>query len=295
MMPERILLVGGSGYLGRYLQKSLVQKGHQVVITGTKTLNRESYFRIDFNEPETFESLNTEVFNLIVILASKLESIGSQDLSHSDLETNVLGLGRFLDFIKDTMLSPKVVYVSSMTVYAQENVSPVHEGMARRPLSSYGLSKKIAEDMTSFFCRSSGVKGLILRLPGIYGGSRQAGFIYSTIQKIKTGEKVILNTSGLGYWETIHVDDLVTMMTDLFTEYDWNERVDTFNMSYGEESDFNSTAMYIAQRMGKPGVVEFLNKKEYVKFYMDNEKLKSIINKPSKLSTSLTQYIDSFL
>lgn len=293
-MLKRILLVGGSGYLGSHLKKNLIQKGHHVVITGTKLLNEETYLRIDFNEPETFKSLKAESYDLIVILASKLNSLDSEELSHPDFETNVLGLSKFLDFIKDIDLTSKLIYVSSMTVYAQENISPVHEDMARHPLSTYGLSKKIAEDLTSFFCRSSGVKGAILRLPGIYGGGRQGGFIYNTIQRIKAGETITLNTSGLGYWETINIDDLVALMIDFINRYKWIENVDTYNLAYGEEADFHDTAKYIAQCMGKPEAIEISGEKGYVKLFMDNGKVKDIIEVPYNYYASLTQYINSF-
>jgi nucleoside-diphosphate-sugar epimerase len=49
-MLKKILLVGGTGYLGRHLLRQLEQEGSEVFITGTRDLQQESYFQINFRK-----------------------------------------------------------------------------------------------------------------------------------------------------------------------------------------------------------------------------------------------------
>jgi len=290
---KKVLLVGGSGYLGRHLSDKLLRDGVHVTVTGFENFNEPNYYRIDFDHPQTFSSIGTQQFDTILILASKLQSLGTCQLNHPDLGTNVLGLGRFLEYVKRNSISDKLVYISSMTVYSPDNESPVEENSKLDPLSTYGLSKKLAEGIFDFFCQNEEAKGVVLRFPGIYGGDRKSGFIYNTIQKISTGQKVVLNTKGLGYWETIHISDLVEMIAIFLARYEWNENMNTFNFSYGEETDFHTTASHIAKKMNRSNLIEIEGEPGYVKLYISNDKVSPYAKPSMDYWTRLEKYIDS--
>ena len=290
---NKVLLVGGSGYLGRHLSHKLLRDGFHVTITGFEKSNEPNYCQIDFEDPETFSSIGAQQFDTILILASKLHSLGTCQLDHPDLETNVLGLGRFLEYIKRNANSDKLVYISSMTVYSPDNESPVEENTKLAPLSTYGLSKKLAEGVFDFFCQNEGAKGVVMRFPGIYGGDRKSGFIYNTIQKISSGQKVILNSKGLGYWETIHIADLVEMIVIFLARYEWDETMNIFNFSYGEETDFYTTATYIAKVMNRSDLIDIEGGRRYVKLYLSNEKVSRYAKPSMDYWMRLEGYIDS--
>lgn len=293
---NNILLVGGTGYLGRHLAKRLVTLGVKITSTGSKISNNtEEHAWIDFNIPKSFSSIDGKVFDVIIILASRLDALSTSQIDHSILDTNVLGLGRFLEYVKKNNSSNRLVYISSMTVYNPYNESPVKENNQLSPHSTYGLSKKLAESVFEFYCLNQKSNGVIMRLPGVFGGDRKSGFIYNTIQKISSGQKVILNTKGLEYWETIHISDLVEMIASFLTQYKWNEPINTFNFSYGEETDFYTTAYHIAKNFNKIQLLITEDKKGYTRFFLSNEKV-SLYTKPSmSYWARLQEYIDSIV
>lgn len=281
--------------MGRHLSDKLLRDGIHVTVTGFENSNEPNYYRIDFEDPETFSSIGAQQFDTILILASKLQSLGTCQLDHPDLETNVLGLGRFLEYVKQNANSDKLVYISSMTVYSPDNESPVEENTKLAPLSTYGLSKKLAEGIFDFFCQNEEAKGVVMRFPGIYGGDRKSGFVYNTIQKISSGQKVILNTKGLGYWETIHISDLVEMIATFLARYEWEETMNTFNFSYGEETDFHTTVSHIAKKMNRSDLIEIEGEPGYVKLHISNEKVSRYTNPSMDYWTRLEKYIDSLI
>lgn len=162
MEANKILLVGGSGYLGLHLQNALINDGHDVYITGTKKSNKKNYYQIDFDDEASFQSLTRKSFDMVIVLASKINSLGTTDLNHPDLKTNTLGYASFLNFLIKEKTSSKIIYTSSMTVYGTGSSLPVKEEASLGPIHTYGLSKQVAEQLTSFFCIQNKVNGVIL-------------------------------------------------------------------------------------------------------------------------------------
>jgi nucleoside-diphosphate-sugar epimerase len=290
-MLKKILLVGGTGYLGRHLYKQLIAEDLQVFITGTGNSTQGNYFQVNFEEPESYRSLNDHHFDVVMVLAAKLNSLTSTELNHPDLSVNTLGYASFLQYMMDQQLTGKVIYISSMTVYSPSNQAPVSEGGAIAPVNTYGLSKYIAECMTSFFCINSNIPGAILRLPGIYGGDKKGGFIYNTVNNLKKSKPIQLSTKNLIFWETIHIDDLCFMICNFIKKYKWEQKIDIYNICYGQETDFYDTFEFIKGQTADYGALISETERGYVQFFLSNEKLKKLIPVREDYYGKLKEYI----
>lgn len=181
-----------------------------------------------------------------------------------------------------------------MTVYDSSNCLPVIESASLSPVHSYGLSKRIAEQFTEFVCNTSPIRGLIVRLPGLYGGDRESGFIYNAIKTCLCNRPLVIDINGLKYWETIEVNDASVAISELMNAHSWDTSCDVYNISYGEQFDIFKTARLIKQITNSTSdiVVEGLNK--YEDFFLDNQKLKSVINFNKSFISSLNIYINEF-
>jgi nucleoside-diphosphate-sugar epimerase len=290
-MLKKILLVGGTGYVGRHLSRYLIEEDSEVFITGTSNKNEENYFKINFEDLQSFHSLDGFKFDLIIVLASKLDSLSTSNLKHPDLSINALGYASFLQYLKDHHLATKIIYISSMTVYSPNNQLPVSECGVIAPVNTYGLSKYIAECMTSFFCTNSNIMGAILRLPGIYGGDKRGGFIYNTLNNLKHDKPFEISTTNLIFWETIHVDDLCFMIKNFVKEYKWVQKIDVYNVCYGRETDFYDTFEFIKTHTGKQEATISETAKGYIPFFLSNQKLKEIIPVREDYFGKLKEYI----
>lgn len=294
MKINKVLLVGGSGYIGEHLQNAM-KTSFQIFTTTRKIISAPASFTIDLTQPQTFKSLAGHSFDLIIYLASEIKGLGNEGLDGEVLKPNLLGLISFLKYAQKEKLGDKIIYISSMTVYGIENELSVKETGQLKPLSTYGLSKLMAEQAFEFFCRTSGVKGVRLRIPGIYGGSRKAGFIYNTILKMKRNEAVILKTKGLGYWECMHIDDLCDSMIRFINAYQWSEPEDVFNLSYGVRTDFVECARMIKEFLKSDSKIEIEGEKGYKDLYLDNSRIKKVIPIQDNYLTSLKGYVNSGL
>ena len=292
-MIKSVLLVGGTGYLGGELSSILKKDKFNVYVTGTK--NNNENFVVNFDIADTFNNLKGLKFDLVLILASKLNSIQTIDLKHKDLITNTVNYANFLQFLHDNQISSRIIYISSMTVYSKNNKYPIIENDKREPIHTYGLSKAIAEDLTDFYCKRNNYNGLILRIPGLYGGKRKSGFIFNTIKKIKNNEPVFIDTKGLGYWETINVLDVCELIKSLIEKYSWTSDCEIINVSYGQETDIYSTAEFIKTELKSNSFIKLTDPIDYTLFYLSNNKLKKWIEIPFNFHDTLRQYINNFV
>lgn len=292
MNREKILLLGGSGYLGSHLSTILKKGGYEIHITGRSYKSDSNYYCIDFDDSETFRNLKKN-FDLVIVLASQLSAISSINLNHQDLKTNTIRYASFLEYLKDNGLLKKLIYISSMTVYSKKADSPVTEEDKLEPPNIYGLSKLVAEKYTDFFCRVNSIPGVVLRLPGIYGGDRKSGFIYNVITTLINNEKFVADLEGLDYWECMHVDDLCSVLNKFISEYKWHDTYNIFNISYGEKSDIVETALFIEKELDRENKVEIKNA-DYSTIFLSNSRIKQIVNIEDNYYSKLKNYISSF-
>lgn len=159
----KILVTGGTGYIGSHTVVELQQQGYEVVIiddlSNSKIETIDSIEKISGIRPE-FEQLNlqdktrlndfferyTDVESIIHFAASKAVGESVQIPMHY-YRNNLLSLMNLLDCMKEYNV-PNLVFSSSCTVYGQPDKLPVTEDTPRQDAESpYGNTKRICEDI----------------------------------------------------------------------------------------------------------------------------------------------------
>lgn len=291
-MKTKVLLVGGRGYLGRHIQACLINN-YEVHITGTSNIDVPYYYFIDYEDSKSYNNIALK-FDLIIILASSMSGIGKVNMNNEDFDTNVVYYKNFLQYLSTNKIASKIIYISSMTVYGINNVVPVTEDGKLNPISIYGLSKLLAEYVTQFSCEMSNVKYIILRIPGLFGGDRRSGFIYNTIIKCLNNENILIDTSTLGYWESIDVEYLAFLIRMFIESYTWDIS-GTYNIGYGKETDIIQTAYKIKSLIKSSSNIEVVGNKGYIPFYLSTEKFAQLVNIETKYFDSLKNYINKVI
>jgi len=294
MNKKKILVVGGTGYLGRHLINSFDESHFDITFTGTRHNNDNRCNIVLFEDEKTYLNLSQNYYDFVIILASKMNALGSLKLNHEDLFTNTIPYANFLQYLSDNKLTKKIIYVSSMTVYSKDNKSPVREDAIINPPNTYGLSKYIAELLTNFHTQNSKINSVVIRIPGIYGGDRKNGYIYNSMMKLKNNETIIMDTRNLVYWETINIQDLVEIVINFIVDYDWKNTFDIFNISYGEETDIYKTVLFLKKQFSSNSIIKEENKKGYAPIYLSNNKIKKYCNIKCDYYSSLKKYIKAF-
>ncbi len=291
---SKILLVGGNGYLGQYLKERL-KNNFEVFYSGRSEKKEQNYLQIDFNNHITFDILKEYSFSHVLVLAADLSGLGKTELNPEYLDTNISGYAAFLTALGKYSIPSKLIFISSMTVYSASNSSPVHEtACTQNPPNTYGLSKYLGEQLTGFFCHKEGIKGLAFRIPGLFGGHKEGGYLYNAIKKLGQQEDFYVNTTGLVYWECAYVVDISIMISKFISQYKWDQTFDAFNLSYGEETDIFEVARLIKKKLNSTANILEESPKGYCSFYLDNSKAKKVISIDCSLDKAIDSYIKQF-
>lgn len=175
----KILVTGGTGYIGSHTVVELQQAGFEVVIADNLvnserevidgiagiTGKRPFFEEVDLSVPEDVESLFEKHSNIgAVIHFAALKAVG--DSVKRPLEyyrNNIFSLINILGSMKEKDIR-NVVFSSSCTVYGQADELPVQESTPRKEAESpYGNTKKISEDILCSEVEASGLQCIALR------------------------------------------------------------------------------------------------------------------------------------
>ncbi len=175
----RVLVTGGAGYIGSFLVHQLHAEGHEVIVLDDLSQGHAEAL------PEGVQLLREDLVSgtrwkeleppeVVVHLAARTNARESARQRQAFFRVNALGtreLLRYMDFYGVRRL----VFASSAAVYGRASLMqlPLREEETLRPISVYGQTKKLAEDMI-YHWTQSGRRAVILRIFNV-GGARADG------------------------------------------------------------------------------------------------------------------------
>ena len=173
-----IIVIGATGYVGRYLCTDMVEKGYDVLALG-RSKKVQTFFEengvpfqyFDFNDEKSFDSL-PENIDAIVDLSACLAELETP--VEDFFKVNTLGVYKVLDYAAKHGIK-KVVLTSSHKVYNDVSVpqgTPISEDERisfRGDHSPYIISKIAAEYFVEYYNKDFGLEGIVLRLTGVHG------------------------------------------------------------------------------------------------------------------------------
>ncbi len=174
LTPNRVLVTGASGFLGRHLIEALRSRG-----VAARTLGR----RPPANIPRVLQdhvvadirhdfTRAADGCDCIIHLAGLSDASASYENPVEFTETNVIGTVRALEAARRT--NAAIIVASSQRVY-RPGVRPLAEDSPLGPVDPYGETKLQAEEWTELYARLYGVRATILRFFSIYGPGQTSG------------------------------------------------------------------------------------------------------------------------
>ena len=178
-----VAVTGASGFLGRHLCRSALQRGWQVLPLSRKNGVLDGLQIVGAGEnfsglvPQMLEGADCLIHCAARVHQLHEESMGAEELKAAYLQANVDAAVQAARVAREARLR-RFVFVSSVHVQARstdEGVVLSADGPCD-PQSLYAKSKYKAEQTLREFCRDTGLELVIVRPPLVYGPGVKAKF-----------------------------------------------------------------------------------------------------------------------
>lgn len=252
---KTVLIIGGAGYIGSHVNKCLHDHGFSTVIfdnlsTGFQSLAQWGTFvRGDILSSSDLDlCFNAFPIDAVVHLAAK--SIVPDSLSQPSFyyENNVLGTFNVLEAMRRHGVR-SIIFSSTCAIYGEPLYSPLDEGHPKKPITPYGKTKRMIEDILEDYARAYGVSYASLRYFNAVGadetgaiGERhdpETHLIPRCLNALHQGDRVITvygddfdTPDGTCIRDYVHVSD-IAQAHRLALSYLKNERALDINLGTG--------------------------------------------------------------
>jgi len=288
MNKEKILVTGGTGFVGINLVRHLVELGQEVVVWGRAELEtsslKELKHKIKFvkinllEEVAVKESLLKINPSFIVHLAVNNESKRDPQLIKSLIQDNCESALNIYNAARE-LKTLKGIIVMGSAAENEQNQTPFDEEQKEKPASPYGLSKLFQTKLSDYFFRMHSLPIIVLRPTQGYGPYQSKGLISYIITKCLDNE-TIDTTFGEQPKDFVYIKDIVRAIT-LIMENPLPVLGEKVNISTGRETKLKDLILLIKALTHSSSVINFgampYRDGEGMHFFASNKKAKNLL------------------
>ncbi len=282
---KKILIVGGTGFIGYHLGKKILAKGWKITSISTKPppkkrfLPKVKYIFCDITKKKSLESSIKMSFDYIVNLGGYVDHSNKK----KTFKSHYMGCVNLTKiFLKKRPIA--FVQMGSSGEYGVSK-SPQKENVKCKPKSTYARAKLLASRYLINLYKSKKFPCTILRLYQAYGPRQDFNRFIPFIIKACIKNKKFPCSTGNQSRDFVHVNDVTEAI--LLTLKNKNARGQIINIGTGKPKKIISIIKYIVKIL-KGGQPQFgkikLRKDEILNTYPNISKAKNKINWSPKIS-----------
>jgi len=255
-MPK-ILVTGGTGFIGSNLCARLVADGHTVLCLDNNSTGSIANIKQLMKNPN-FEFILHDIVNPLLIsqvdqiyhLACPASPPAYQTDPIKTIQTNVIGTMNVLEFATASMA--RVLFSSTSEVYGDPKVSPQSEEYWGNvnpigPRSCYDEGKRVAETLMMEYHKAKGVDIRIARIFNTYGPNmdKDDGRVVSNfINQCLENKPITIYGDGSQTRSLCYIDDMVEALIRLMNQ---TETIGPVNLGNPFELPVEDIALFIKE------------------------------------------------
>jgi len=170
----RILVTGGSGFIGRHVVSRLRERGDEVSVVDLKPFPDASVPCVvgDLRNRSVAEAAVVAGLDGVVHLAAITSVLQSVNEPDAVFHTNVVATEYLLEQCRQLSV-PRFVLASTNAVAGDVGRATIDESLVLHPLTPYGATKAAAEMLLSAYSSSYAMTCVALRFTNVYGAGMQ--------------------------------------------------------------------------------------------------------------------------
>jgi len=229
---KKIIVTGGSGFIGSNLVNYLVKKNYFVINIDKLTYSSNTYpnqnltkknykfLKIDINNKSKIIYVIRKYKPVCIFnLAAETHVDRSIDSPFQFIHSNILGVFNILEAIRENKKNKKIklVHISTDEVYGDIIASRSNEKFPYNPSSPYSASKASADHLIKSYIRTYKIPALISNCCNNYGPYQfPEKLIPKIITNILNNKPLPIYAKGQNSREWIHVEDHCEALYKIF-------------------------------------------------------------------------------
>ena len=286
-MKEKILILGGTGFIGYHLAREALKKGFNVTSVSKnfpikkRYLKNVDYIIADISKKNSIKKSIKKNFKYVINLAGYVD--------HSDkikiYKSHYLGCKNISDFFLKKKIK-KFIQIGSSMEYGFSK-SPHKENLKCRPKSVYGRAKLLSTKYLLNLYKKKNFPVTVLRLYQVYGPFQDLNRFIPIVINSCRHNKDFPCSHGKQYRDFLYISDLIDIIFLVLK----NTRVTgkIFNVGCGKPQKIKNIIKKIVgyYKSGNPkfNIIK-LRKEEQIKTYPNLYKLKKILKWKPKINFS---------
>ncbi len=206
---QKVVVFGGSGFLGSYVADELTRQGFKVIIAdkiSSKYLKENQEFVqcdvMNINEVEKITDSADFVYNFVAV--ANID--GAIHTPIKTMNTNVNGHLNILEACRKNGNIKRIIFASSVYALSQEG-------------SFYGISKHTSEKLTEEYYKRYGLKYTIIRYGSLYGErASHNNYIYNLLKDAIENGELRYKGDGEDIREYIHAADAAKLSVEILKD-----------------------------------------------------------------------------
>lgn len=290
----KIIVTGGSGFLGNHMIDALKENGHSIknidLIQSSKP-NDENLETIvaDIRDKDKMVDLIKDA-DVVFHFAGLIEAGESVKNPQKFIDYNISGTLSVLEAMRINNIKT-IIFSSSAAIYGEPKNIPIKEDDPAMPINPYGMTKLAMEGLISSYVESHGFTGVALRYFNLYGPGEnhqpETHAIPNFIKQVYQGEDIKIFGNGQHQRDYIHIGDIVDAhLKALDFAINNPGKYHYINLSTEKPSTTQEIAETIAAAMGKQASITNLPDRpgDPMVLYASAQKAKELLNWQANVS-----------
>ena len=279
----KLLIVGGTGFIGRAVAKEAVKRGFQVTIISKnncpkpKQLKNTEYISVDIANKNNLKLvLKGKVFCYVLNLGGYINHASYYDGGSEVFKVHFNGTKNLVTYIEKSNLK-SFIQIGSSDEYGANN-APQNESQRELPISPYSLAKVASTHFLQMLYRTEGFPVAIIRLFLVYGPEQDdTRFIPQIVKGCLNNDKFPVS-HGEQLRDFCYIDDIVNGILTALINININGEV--INLASGKPVTIREVVEKVKKTVGK-GEIEFgkvpYRIGENMELYADTSKAKELL------------------
>ena len=222
---RRILVTGGSGFIGRHVVSAVRDAGAYVRVVDLQPHADPDVEVVlgDIADPEVLEAAFDGGFDGVAHLAAVTSVLRSLEHPELTFRTNVAGTATLLQAARAAGVTA-LAFASTNAVTGPMDAPAISEAAHLRPLTPYGATKAAGEMLMSAYTASYGVRCAALRLTNVYGPGMQAkdSIVARLMRAIRLERTFEIYGDGRQVRDYVHAADVTAAVGFALTDTAWS-------------------------------------------------------------------------